>query len=266
MEGIVYVVTHKKYTLDLSVKEKGYKLISVGKGKEAGNDGVNDDSGENIANKNANYCELTALYWMWKNDSESEYKGLCHYRRYITSKQVSADISGVIGKNEIQDFLQSEKYDIILPQKQHFIRTATENFLRCGFQKDLDNLRKTIDKLYPDYVATYDKVMQSNSSYLMNMMIAPKVIFDSYCKWLFDILFELEKITDLSGYSVQEARIYGYLSERLLTVWVMKNQLKIKELPFINTEEKSNGFKRFNESIHLYQLAKDIVFQIKGNK
>lgn len=266
MKGTVYVVTHKKYTLDASVKTKGYTLISVGKGKETDNEGVHDDTGENIASKNTNYCELTALYWIWKNDQKSEYKGLCHYRRYITMKQVSTDISGVIGHNEIHQFLQNGKYDIILPQKQHFIRTAAQNFLRCGFQKDLDNLRKVIGELYPDYLEVYDRVWQSNVSYLMNMMIAPKETFDAYCKWLFDILFALEKITDLTGYSVQEARIYGYLSERLLTVWVIKNQLHIKELPFINTEEKQNGFKKFNESVHLYQTAKDIIFRIKKMK
>ena len=241
-------------------------MISVGKGKETDNEGVCDNTGDNIASKNANYCELTALYWIWKNDSNSEYKGMCHYRRYITTKKVSTDITGVIGQHEINQLLQNGEYDIILPQKQHFIRTATQNYLRCGFQKDLDNLRKVIAELYPDYLEVYDQVWQSNASYLMNMMIAPKEMFDSYCKWLFDILFALEKITDLTGYSVHEARIYGYLSERLLTVWVMKNQLNIKELPFINTEEKPNGFKRINESIHLYQTAKDMVFHIKGKK
>ena len=62
MNGKVYVVTHKKYKLNSNLKEKGYALISVGKGKEVSNDGFNDNTGDNISSKNPNYCELTALY------------------------------------------------------------------------------------------------------------------------------------------------------------------------------------------------------------
>ena len=59
-------------------------------------------------------------------------------------------------------------------------------------------------------------------------------------EWLFPILFELERATDLSGYSKEEARIYGYLSEILLNVWVKKNNLKVKYISIVNSEFSVN--------------------------
>ena len=42
---------------------------------------------------------------------------------------------------------------------------------------------------------------------------------------------------DLSGYTIQEARIFGYLSEILLNVWACEKKMKIKHMPMIKTEE-----------------------------
>ena len=70
------------------------------------------------------------------------------------------------------------------------------------------------------------------------MMICKKSLYDSYCEWLFDILFELEKDTNLEGYNDYQKRIYGFISERLLTVWVLKNNLKVFEMGVVNPEEK----------------------------
>ena len=75
-----------------------------------------------------------------------------------------------------------------------------------------------------------------NEGHYCNMMICHKKTLDIYCEWLFDILFELEKNIDLSDYTPSEARIYGYLSELLLNVYTMKNNLRVKEAPVINTE------------------------------
>lgn len=69
------------------------------------------------------------------------------------------------------------------------------------------------------------------------MFVMKKVLFDKYCSWLFSILFELEKRIDISSYNQYEARVCGFISERLFNVWLEKQLLKIKEVPVINLEK-----------------------------
>ena len=78
----IYIVTHKKFKPPV---DPMYVPIQVGKQNTKKNLNIlSDDTGDNIAYKNANYCELTALYWIWKNEMQADIIGMCHYRRYFT--------------------------------------------------------------------------------------------------------------------------------------------------------------------------------------
>lgn len=238
----VYLITHKAFE---QPKEKGYKSLLVGayKGHTFGD--VFDDSGDHISEKNPNYCELTGVYWLWKNVKD-DYIGITHYRRRFTNRFSDAD---VVSEKDILKILN--EYDIIMPFKRTMPKSIEEHYCEeSGFKKDLDKVREIISEKYPDYVDTYDQVMQGNQTYFLNMMICKKELFDSYCSWLFDILFELEKSVDLEGYTPYQKRIYGFISERLLTIWVLKNNLKIKEMGVVNTEEK-------------YPFPKNILVRVK---
>ena len=263
-----YVVTHKKKRLSENLKKNGYRLISVGPANDENNEGVHDNTLENISEKNPNYCELTALYWIWKNDHTSDIKGLCHYRRYFTNATISQSEKYFLTKREMAKAFK-EGYDIIAPIKSRYIRPADYNYLVSGKKKDLVTLRQVISEKYPEYLKEYDYLLKHNFSYLTNMMIAQKETFDAYCEWLFDILFEVEKRTDLTGYTPAEARIYGYMSERLLTVYMLHNHLNVKEVRSVNIEEKNNfsyKMREFNIKIHIYQGLKTILYMFNKHK
>ena len=75
------------------------------------------------------------------------------------------------------------------------------------------------------------------------MFVMKKEYFRQYCEWLFDILFELEKRLDISDYSENDARVFGFVSERLLDVWIDTNQLDYRNLS-VEFMEKQNWLKK----------------------
>ena len=85
--------------------------------------------------------------------------------------------------------------------------------------------------------------MNSRKLYIYNMFAMKKSLFDEYCAWLFDILFTLENRIDISDYDIYNARIFGFLSERLFNIWIEKKQLKIKEVNVVFLE-KINWIKK----------------------
>ena len=101
----------------------------------------------------------------------------------------------------------------------------------------LDETRNVIKKLYPDYLDEFDDLKKRRSAHMFNMFIMKKEIFDDYCKWLFDILFELEKKVDNTQYDNFHARFYGRISELLLDVYLRKNNICYKEINFIYMEK-----------------------------
>ena len=103
-------------------------------------------------------------------------------------------------------------------------------------KKDLNTVRKVLMERYPEYLIEYDLYLESRKSSYCNMFITKAPLFEQYCIWLFDILFETEKRTDITGYTKEEARIYGYLSELLLNVWVKHNKLEVAYMPMVQND------------------------------
>lgn len=260
----IYVVTHKKFDW----KEiEGYIPIAVG--NSLTNDSsciwLKDNTDQNISGKNSNYCELTAQYWIWKNDKTSEIKGLCHYRRYFSENIWMNHKKQILNQQQIVQYLKT--HDILLPYPEASIRGTLNKYCDFGFEQDVRITRDVIFELYPEYIECFDNVFYGTTSELFNMLITSAHLFDEYSKWLFDILFEVEHRVDLTGYSVQQKRIFGYISERLLSVWVNYHNYRVKYLPVFNTEEKNSMKETFYsvlKKIKLYYFLKNRLFILRN--
>lgn len=240
----IIVATHKKYEMP---KDLMYMPLQVGAdGKEKITDYEQDNIGDNISSKNPYFCELTGLYWAWKN-LDADYIGLSHYRRHFSlskrlPKEINERIEKVLNYMEVSKIL--DKVDIILPNKRkYYIENLYSHYKHTMYIEPLDKTGKIIEEKYPEYIEEFKKLQKRTSAHMFNMFIMKKEILDSYCEWLFDILFELEKRIDFTKYDIFHSRFFGRVSELLLDVWINTNNLKYEEIRVIDIE-KVNWFKK----------------------
>ena len=234
----IYICCHKPYSVPssdvLSTIQVGKALSNVDLGVLA------DDTGDNISAKNKHFCELTAMYWIWKNSKE-DVVGLCHYRRYFNFANFHTKINKIKPNfaqwsGNVKKVLGPifDSYDIVLPQKKGAHKnpeTLYDFYKKEHVISDLDIVLDVIKEKYPDQYETAYKVLHNETQgYYANMLIAKKSVFDAYAKWLFDILFEVEKRIqkDVETRDSYQQRVYGFLSERMLLIYIFLHpELKI---------------------------------------
>ncbi len=235
----VIIATHKKYEMP---RNEMYLPLHVGAEGKDDLGYTKDNTGDNISSKNSYFCELTGLYWAWKN-LDSDYIGLAHYRRHFSLKKKSKNkFDNILTKAETQKIL--EDTDVILPKKRKYvIENLYEHYEHTMYVKPLDETGKIIKEKYQEYTEYFNKLHKRTSAHMFNMFIMKKEILDEYCEWLFDILFELEKRVDSSKYDQFHSRFYGRISELLLDVYLQKNNISYKEVGFIYME-KVNKIKK----------------------
>lgn len=230
----IIVATHKQYWMP---DDPVYLPMQVGAEGKADLGYTPDNTGDNISARNANYCELTGLYWAWKN-LDCEYLGLAHYRRHFTMLKGTGDRRDILTLDQARGLLSD--VDVLLPVKRNYwIETNYQQYIHAHHAQDLNETRKIIGERYPEYIPFYDRVMKKTTGHRFNMFIMKKSLSDSYCEWLFDILFELENRLDISSYSDNDKRVFGFVSERLLDVWLDTNNIKSKDIPYIFLEKEN---------------------------
>lgn len=262
MEGndktIIYVFYYKDNIIP--IKKESYRPIMAGNVLHQSHlEIIGDDSGDSISEKNYYYSELTGIYWIWKNESSNNV-GTCHYRRFYTThkvpfthqlKRVFYPFIGlshkrkgliytsnweywkdkIVGTEDVEHLMKD--FDAILPHHRTLKYTVEKHFSRYHNLEDLNLLRSVINDLYPEFNASFEKMLKQRQMYANNMCILKRAEFDKLCEWLFSILFEFEKRVDIKNYTGYQKRLFGFLSERLFTTWFIHRNLKIKELQLI---------------------------------
>ena len=234
----IIVATHKQFIMPEDAEL--YLPIHVGSEGKEKLEYQCDNEGDNISNLNPYYCELTGLYWAWKN-LDCDYLGLVHYRRYFTKMtkgyNESINIDDVIlNRFEVEKLLEDS--EVIVPKRRkYYIETLYSHYDHTFDGSHLNLARKMIEMKNPEYLPSFEKVMKQRSGYMFNMFIMKKELADDYFSWLFPILDSMYESMDLSDLTDFEARLFGRVSEILFNVWLDKNNLNIKEVPFMYMEK-----------------------------
>lgn len=203
---------------------------------------ISDDTGHNISKKNLNFNELTALYWA-RHNSDADVIGLVHYRRFFSlTKQKS--IQSILPEEDLRRLLRYT--NVIVPKKRRYwIESSESHYRHAHHGEALDVLREVIATRHSDYLVAYDNNMKKTWAHMFNMLIMRRAEFDAYTDWLFDILFavEVQLQDEVDNWDTYEKRVYGFLSERLLDVWLTKNHIHYTEVPVIFMEKQNWLFK-----------------------
>jgi hypothetical protein len=210
---------------------------------------LHDDEGDNISRNNAHYSELTACYWLWKHAprNENEAWGLCHYRLYfqkdkrklffIKKSRVYYEynqqtLDAVVDSSlyeRVKNLLQD--HNVILQRPVHAhkksgkVYTIEEAYSLVHSADDWSTTVEILLEKYPEYKESIKLFNKQTKMSYYNMMIASWPVWDGYLSWIFNILFEVQKRIPISKDPYQ-ARVFGFISERLLNLYVFHNKLR----------------------------------------
>lgn len=177
-----------------------------------------DCDGEHISEKNGNYSELTALYWIWKNrllsessNEQYEYYGLTHYRRIL---ELSEDDVLRLADNDV---------DAVLPYPMPYEPDIEVHHRRYLKQEDWNVVLEAVAQVQPGYREILNQVLRQKYLFNYNIMLARKRVLADYCGWLFPILERVEELS-IPGGTERSDRYIGYVGETLATLYFMANR------------------------------------------
>lgn len=212
---------------------------------------IGDDTGENISRYNDSYCELTALYWAWKNaPAEADRIGLMHYRRLLDcpNDHVGATVEITPRRLHLPDWCArldawldgpGREVDIVLPRPHLMGRTLSRNYGYRHHIEDYGVARDLVARDHPEMLPTFDRVSQGRALRLGNIFLMRRELVDAYCGWLFPILESVANSAGDRPASPDQSRYIGFLAERLFTIYAAylmetRPELVVREVSILN--------------------------------
>lgn len=221
----IFVVAHKP----VDVLAEDLIPIHVGRAssdfKEEMAGMIGDDTGENISAKNPQYCEMTAHYWIWKNVRDTDYVGVCHYRRYF-----GMDIT----EENIEPLMADA--DVIMVEPSWYMDSVYAYFAKFMGAENMTILAEVMKRQCPEYFETLEKVCDGVKFHPFNMVLCKKELFDEYCEWMFSILEACENIVRPAPYT-NARRALAYMAEMLTGVYFLHRGMRIKSVPYYKIED-----------------------------
>lgn len=247
---------------DVYVRSTNSSYIEIQCGKEeTGLDlGMQGDNvGDNISARNRYWSEITGLYWAWKNMEQVDYVGLCSYRRFFNFKPANNGPVDIVSRSSEMTIKAIDlsvvpelmkRYDVIVPEPYTYAysirRVCSMNYV----DRDFDLLEQLVHDLSPEYDAAYKRVFYgTNKAIGHNMFIIGWDRFQEYCSWVFGILLRLEEMINPVHYPISQIRVFGYMHEALLSVYIERHSLKqyYSQISWINDEP---GNFKFNSALY----------------
>ena len=187
------------------------RFILAGCALEAENDkkshwkGCRDDTGSNISDRNRQFCELTALYWIWKNAKE-DILGIEHYRRRF------------ILEDDWKKHMTEEGVDVILPVPLYVAPHIKGNYFFRHDRRPWNAMLEVLRDRGDEYERARVFFEGTGCYSPCNMLIARREILYELCDWLFPILFQVAgRVGELQD--AYQNRYPGFLSERLISFY-----------------------------------------------
>ena len=182
-----------------------------------------DDEGVNISLKNGYYCELTGLYWVWKNvlsdcsdkGEDETYYGFAQYRRML-----------MLDDEDLLR-LQKESVDVVLPYPLLYDPDINKHHERYISDSDWQAMLAAVRELQPEYAEAFEVILRQRYLYNYNVILARREVLRDYCNWLFPILEKTEELSVPKGCERSD-RYIGYMGETLETLYFMKNAKHLK--------------------------------------
>jgi SAM-dependent methyltransferase len=253
----LFAVGHR---LDRMPEIRGVRRMLAGAASheaELGPDMLRDDAGDTIADRNATFSEMTAIYSVWKNVTGLDCVGFCHYRRFFDFRQPawpSPRETRLRSPHEVQSheahFVDRAVIDRVLKEGAIVVTRTTNERVANAEQYMMAHVADHYLAMVNYVLTHYRRLARQVIAHVgdhgfcgNNMFVMRWSDFDRLCEFWFDCLFALDReIGDKpEGY---QHRVLAFLSERIFDIhvrWLRDSGRRVLEYPLFFLEDPAFG-------------------------